>query len=347
MALQFIESFDGYGNNEFPLRWTGAFGATIYANGRNGKAAAVGSGGSLSKTVNYNANWVVGFAVYMSVNFPSASELYGAQTPGSPNPLVKIAVETDGSVSVYSSGGLIANTGNALNTHVNTWYYFELKYELTGLSNVSVQIQLRVNKQTVLTGSGTTGWNASINGLTGMAVINQHIFGGPSVPGAHIFDDIYIFNQDGGVNNDFAGDIKILVIKPDQDLLTPFSKIGGSGTSYSCINEVPPDYDTSYLYDNTNNDFENFNWQQLPSFYGNVICVQYTIFARKDDEGSRAFQHTMASGPGSLSSAHYVGDSYLYFMWELDTGPGGASWTVALFNSTSFGFYIFTIPIPS
>jgi hypothetical protein len=347
LALEFLESFDGYGNSEFPLRWVGSGNVSIVP-GRNGNGCNVGSGGGLQQTVAYNANWVVGFAANFSYSSIAVGEIYAALTPTATG-LIKIVIESDGTVSLYTQGSSspIGNTGDALKLNTHTWYYFEIKFSISGSTMVETTATLRVNKQTVLGPvSGNTGWD-STQSLTKQCALNQHLFSGSSIPGGTIFDDIYIFNQDGGVNDDFAGDVKILVIKPDQDILTPFQKVGGSGPSYTCINEIPPDYDTSYLYDNTNGDFENFNWQPLPAFFGSVICVQYTIFARKDDEGSRAFQHTMGPGPTSKSSAHYIGDSYLYYMWELDTGPGGAMWTVALFNATSFGFIIFPIPIPS
>lgn len=358
MSLVFLDSFDGYSTNEVPLRWNQSNGATIIAGGRNGKGCNVPSGGGPVKVVPYNNAWVVGFAFKNNSARLDAGAIYTAYTPRAQN-ICQIFVETDGSISLYTQASNLpfANTSaNNFYLYTNTWYYIEIMWMITptfdinGNPAVLLNVQgLRVNKQTVLTGSTLVTWNYTTNSLTAQPKINQHSWSFNSGnPGGCTIDDLYIFNQDAGTpNSTFAGDIKILVIKPIQDLATPFLTHGGSGSSFSCINETPADYDASYLYDNTNQDFDNFNWQQLPAFYGSVICVQYSIFARKDDEGSRAFVHTMGSGPGQVSSAHYIGDSYLYYMWELDTGPGGAPWTVALFNATSFGFQVFTIPIPS
>ena len=357
MGLEFLDSFEGYSTNELPLRWTGSS-ATIISNGRNGKGCQIPSGGGLNKSVAYNNAWVVGFAFKINASSVQAGVIYNALTPGASN-LCGIRVEADGSVSVISQASPIpiGNTSSAnyyLST--NTWYYFEIKYNIQPTTDSSsnpallLTVQgLRINKQTILSGlTAVIPFNYSTGSLTGQPKLNQHNWGFfNGNPGSCIVDDLYIFNQDVGPNSDYAGDIRILIIFPDQDLLTPFSKVGGNGTSYSCITEVPPDYNTSYLYDNVNEDFENFNWQPLPAFFGNVICVQYTIFARKDAEGSRAFQHTMGPGPSNLSQFWYVGDSYLYYMWELDTAPGGSTWSVAIFNSTSFGFKIATIPVPS
>jgi hypothetical protein len=355
MSLEFMDSFDGYGSNEIPLDWISPGNARIISQGRNGKGLLIPSGGGVSQSVNYNNTWVVGFAFIINSSDIQAGGIYTAYTPGASN-LCQIVVESDGSISLYTqgSGTPFANTGiNNFFISTNTWYFIDITYtmeptEIGSTPAMSLNVSgLRINKQTVLSGTTVVNWNYT-NSLTAQCQLNQHAWGFfNGNPGSMTIDDLYIFNQNGSTNNAAVGDIKILYILPDQDVLTPFTAVGGTGPQYTCVNEIPPDYDNSYIYSNVNNTFENFNWQQLPAFYGNVICVQYRIFARKDDEGSRAFQHTMGSGPGTLSAPHYVGDSYLYYRWELDTGPGGATWTVALFNSTSFGIYVYTIPLPS
>src|ERR1700691_1241529 len=100
MSLEFLDSFDGYSTNEVPLRWEQGNGQIISA-GRNGKGCLVPSGGQMAKTVNYNANWVIGFAFKINSADVQAGGIYTAYTPGATN-ICQIYVQADGSLSLYT-----------------------------------------------------------------------------------------------------------------------------------------------------------------------------------------------------------------------------------------------------
>lgn len=345
--LEFLDSFDGYASDEINLRWTKVFNCTIIPGGRNGKGLLI-SGGHCSKTTHYNANWVCGFAYNDGVFDVASGAIYQATTPGANGSVISLVVELDGTLSLHDgTSAVMGNTGDAFSIKNSTWYYIELKYQLIGTNRVTItNAYLRVNGQTLL---GPLGGDANLDMTHTLfpmasAQINEHALGMGGT-GAVTFDDFYLFNQDGTVNNDFAGDVKLGLIRPNVDIATPFLQSAPS-SAFTLINEAPPDFDVTYIYSNTPEQFENFFWEHLPPFLGEVICVQYSAFARKDDEGSRAFQLTLGSGPSVKSSPFYIGDSYLYYIFPLDT-DNGAPWTVANFNAESFGIFVFTIPIPS
>lgn len=350
MSLQFLESFDGYSSSELDARWQQVFNCLIDPAGRNGKGLRV-AGGGIGKTLPYATSWVVGFAWRGEAFQIGTGPIYGNQTPGVGGNIISVFVESDASVSLRdNTGAIMGNTGSGpgFSIHNSTWYYFELKFTLNGSGTSKITISeayLRINGQNMFGPvTGTTNYSPSQTLYPALpAQSNQHFF--PSMgTGYNFFDDIYIFDQTGSVNNDFIGDPKILVIFPDQDIVTPWTPSGGP-PSYKMINEYPPDYDSTYIYDNNNNDFDNFYWQHLPSFYGTVICVQYTVFARKDDEGSRAIRLTLGGGPNQYSNPFYLGDTYVYYEYPLDT-DNGTNWTVTNFNAESFGVSVFTVPPP-
>lgn len=355
MSLVYCNSFDGYSSAEVPLDMIS--GGNIVSGGRNGK----GLNGGGTVVLPYNASWVVGFAANFGAQAPLA--IFSAATPNVSS-FVTLFIEADLSVSVYmNNGGILLGNVVVPTIHLGTWIYFEIMFTVTSLSHGGggntlgvANVNVRVNKQTVLGDpaglaglSGDTGTLQSST-LTNLPQCNVFILTKGAALASIIFDDYYIFNQDGTTNNVYAGDVKIGVTSPDADVNTAFSLFpGGSPNSFGLINEIPPNYDTNYLFDNTNGDFDNFLYQPIAPFTGEILGVFYRCFARKDTEGSRAIQLTMGgtSTPGFLGAFEYLGDSYQYYRLAFDTGPAGATWTVALFNATSFGIFVATIPVPS
>lgn len=125
---------------------------------------------------------------------------------------------------------------------------------------------------------------------------NYHTFSAmPSGVGSCYLDDVYICDKSGGVNDTFLGDIKIGCIFPRQDVTTGWTPSTGT-THFSLVNEHVPDDDSTYVFTNSASAIDSYYFDNVSSFSGQIQGAQISFFARKNDEGSRAFRDVANGG---------------------------------------------------
>lgn len=360
MAFRFCDSFDHYTTQaEILAKWTNQFSASISTSlgRRNGGCLVLqGSGlvavATVSKTFDFQTNWIVGFAMLV---VPASSGMFNGGTPyqllNNGTIIMSLRIESDSSLSLVAANGTVY--GNTLSftppytMPLNNYIYVEISNALSNNSgDVEVTTTLKINGTIVLNGlSANTG--VAVNTLiSGAANANRHAWAGAiSSPGVYI-DDLYIFDNQGSTNNSFAGDISLGALVPASDLTVGMNIFPTTPTThYSKLNEIPPDGDTTYVYSNTVGNSDDYDWQQVSSFVGSIPFVQILYYVRKDDEGSRTFQHTIGGNTYSPGTGGVYGtpefalcDSYLYYPIPLDTNPAvGTNWTLANLNAQDFG----------
>lgn len=349
--MQFMDSFDHYNTqDEMVAKWTNTNGTTIGA-GRNGQGAVLGI---LMKALSLQTEWIVGFAVNIkaATQFGATTIMYQIINVGTS--VASLAIDTDGSISLWAGGGftnLIATSLNATPPfflHPNQWYFFEIKWTVSPGMNTSVSATLKVNNVIVASGTASSGINGDDFLVPGSGP-NCHQWSNIDIFGNVVIDDVNIKDANGEFNNDFTGDTKIGCLYPCADVLTQWTGLVG-GNQFSQINSQFPVGDASYIYATSNpasptTPVDNFNWQPVNPFVGSIIAVQYLVYARKDDEGTREIQQFFGSAgnskPGALSPVWSLGDTYLYYYYDMDINPStGDPWTVADFNASQFGFQL-------
>jgi hypothetical protein len=95
---------------------------------------------------------------------------------------------------------------------------------------------------------------------------------------------------------------------------------------------------------------ELYDWEDIAAFTGTIKAVQYSVYARKDDEGARVLQLLEGTtGTNTLTNAItgladiYLNDNYDYHHVGVDTSPTtGSGWTVTDFNADRFGYKVGT-----
>lgn len=345
MAMQFMDSTDHYSTfTDIDQKWTFNGGASITnspPSGRGTQALNLGNQG-VAKTLTYQSGWVTGFAVNVSGAI-SAGPFYKLSAAND-TPISQCWIESDGSISLYSGNKstLIFNTGTgtpAFFMQSFAWYYVEVKSAITGTTPMAVTMNLRVNGIPLGSGSASVGTNASAT-LIGIAQANYHQYEGPVLSGTAFMRDIYIADLSGsGSVNDFTGDLKIAVVYTTANSTFAGWTAVGSGTGWNTVNPQFPENNGTgtYIVDQGGSgNVANFLWQPVSTFTGGIVAVHFGVYARKDDEGSREFQHTVhGSTQGTMISP---GDSYLYYFIALDQDPAtGVPWTQSGFDSSSFG----------
>ena len=359
MSCEFIDSFDHYNtSDELVAKWTTANGCTL-GPGRNGQGLVIGT--SALKSLKLQQQWYVGFAmnVEAATGFGPIEVVYATYNVGTVMGTLSIA--PDGSLALWAGNGFNPSGPNAnlicttLTTsplpfyiHPNQWYYVEIAWTIGSGNNANVSGTIRVNGVQLCTGSAPSQVNT--NGfIVPNSGTNVHQWFNIDIFGNVVIDDLYIFDNAGEFNNTFAGDVKLGVLYPLSDITTQWTGLI-PGNQYSQINSQFPVGDSSYVYATapamgSPSIYDNFNWQQANPAIGQIFVVQYLVYARKDDEGTREIQQFCGT-PGSihagaLSPVWSLGDTYLYYYYDMDVDPATqTSWTVAGFNASQFGFQL-------
>lgn len=350
MAVQFLDSCgDHYSQvSDMISKWTWAQFATIVP-GRNGNGILLQPGaGIISKSLKHRNIWITGFAIFFDTgsNFGAAGNVYVASNTGAA--IFSIQIQPDGSVTISTNGpagtviGSTATLDPPFYCQPMHWYFFEVKFEIFGGDNVSVVASLNIDGASLLVNkTGDTGYDVS-QFVVPQGTANFHQFFGANVTGGIIIDDVNIKDTDGAFAVDFLGDLAIFCLYPRADITTQWTGLI-PGNQFSQINSHTPLGDSTYVYasqppDSPLSAFDNFFWEPIPTFFGDLFCVQMSVYARKDAEGTRAIQ-SVAGGSGQVSDVFYLDDDYSYYIFPMSDNSG-TKWTITDFNAKSFGFLI-------
>lgn len=342
MALRFIDSFAHYGTTPTAIgllarKWTQVFGSINF----NSDPTQTGTGfglnlvsgflntGRLFKTLTHKATWYAGVRIYPQQFDGTYHGLHNNQS------LASWQINADGTMSLFAGANAIGTSSSSL--HLGRKYYVEIGYTLSGTTNISVNATLRVNGIVWVTGTALSGINQS-SLLLGTATVNVHQFQGPNSNAFMTVSDLYIFDGDGSLNNTFAGDVNIIAIFPNGDVVTQWTPSTGT-VHYVLINNPTPDDDATYVSETVATHQDIYDWQDIPTFQGTIRGVQLSFMSRKTAEGTKTFKQVVGdTGTEQSSDTFSVSDDYIYFHFPYDVDPAtGLAWTRAGFNAKRFG----------
>jgi len=159
-------------------------------------------------------------------------------------------------------------------------------------------------------------------------------------------DSIELFMGDGGGGNTMLSDIYV----DDADVqgqcdvaYRPVDASGssadftptGAGTNEACVDEIPPDDDTTYNRSTVSTDLDQLGQAGMDGAVGTVLAVQAHIRARKEDATAATIKvGLLHSGTHGQGSAVALSTSYQQFTEIFEDVPGGAGWTSTQFDAT-------------
>ncbi len=293
--------------------------SSIISNGRTGQAIRCGNSG-FAKTLDHASRWVIGFAYRLNQAPTGNSVIYALSNNN--NLMCAIYQDADGTLSLRSGAGgatVLGVTSRAINE--NRWYFIELDMTVGGGTPVTMDAELRINGQVQCSGSGSTGFNDTDN-LSGAADANYHAFNGiPGTATSCDFDDIYLKNEAG-----YEGDIRNIPAYPSGDGGTT-DWTPQSGTDHFAMVDSHPVDLTKWLETATVGDIDLWTFT-LPTFSGSIVAVNFSVLARKDDEGTKSFKIVCGpTGTDAESDEFFVSDvtpEYYEFSLKLDPTTGVA-----------------------
>lgn len=240
-------------------------------------------------------------------------------------------------LQVYRGATLIGETGAFVPV---SWHYLEFQFTVDPTGGTASSIEIRVNTQVELNISSI---DLADTGLAGADVFEINCQG-PTLN----FDDLYILDSTGSINNDFLGDSVIEGRRPTADS-TPLDwnlENGGFGSvdehwealdATTCSGTV----NTQYIWSDVVNDQDLLSFNALSFITGQIHCVQVMSDARLDAVGSREFKHLIRSNatiysPGPNHTVASTNTQNFFDVFEVDPDTG-VKWTIAGVNAAEFG----------
>ena len=309
--------------------------AYLGGTGRFGGTALVSDNGQYGCQIGIPASQtvVVGVALLFGGSTPTQTNVLGLHY-GSVNPQIVIRYLSTGEIVVYRGPGIAYGTELGRSASgafpLGAWHYLEIKAKIDGSTGT---VEVRVNGATKLSLTGQNTYYTTSPVVTAIALncLNQG-FNNQSV----WYSDFYACDTSGLTNNDFLGDCRVESLASSgagaETQWTPLS-----GSNYA--NAQTADGDTSYNKSNTVGQVDTYAMDDLSSVTGVIYGVQYLLYARKDNAGSRTVAPVARIGGTDYAGAdENLGTSYAYAPEIKEKSPAtSAAWTISEVNAMEYG----------
>lgn len=342
MAILWIDGFDHYTATNNTV-FDGVSGAA-YVSGTDPKlvTSTLTSGMAINANNRFSAgvSWIlpsamnsgtIGFGAHVSINTANSDDRGAGLYAGSTKEIWWYVDGATNSLFLACTGQTTKDCSTALVD--NTLYHIELKAVLAAGTGGSVE--LRVNGQTV---GSFTGINTGSLGIDRVVLgINQAGASGWDI----LFDDLFIWDGTGTVNNDFIGERNVETLFPNADTATAAWTLSTGTSGFDLINDVPPADATNYLSSSTIGDESQFELESLTNTGITVTAVQVIGRADKADSGAASLQVGIieSGGTADYSAGDPVTqDQFLYFHHVSEVNPATlAEWTASDITSAKVG----------
>ena len=340
MALLFMDGFDHY--TSVLLKWNDTFnnggcGTSIGAYGRYATGGVhhfqnipAGAGGGIKKNVTVGSTTaIIGFAFRkngsnIGGNCMILSILDSATTQ------MALYLNTDGTLSVARNTTVLETTTATIVPDV--YHYIEFKTEIHPSAGTW---ELRMDNTNISDGSATDTQQTANTSWSGIYIGN--ISGSPGAGHTWDYDDLYICDSTGAVNNNFLGPVRIKTIYPDSaGASTDFTPL--SGSNFQMVDETAQDGDTTYNSETTPGDHDTYNFGAL-GVTGVVKGVQTNLVVRSDGTGTETIRPKIRiSGADYNGTTVGVSTGYLDKWQMFNVSPAtSTTWTISEIDGTEFG----------
>jgi len=270
---------------------------------------------------------IVGFAIKYPGTLSDGYifKLYSGATLG-----ISLRLTPAGQIQVFRSAALLGTSPVVIAP--GPWYYIEFKVKC---NNSIGTYELRVGGVNVLSDSGIdtqAGEDAYHD-----AVRLDYASG---AAGGMFFDDWYVCDGSGSVNNDFLGNCRVDAIFPDGDDVAGWDIASGAGDHYLDVDEVVADDNTSYVEYATTGHKDLYDYAAMPADRGAIRGLEIKTLCRETDAEDFSLITPIKSGATetddsaqSIGTTDYVAKKRVS---ELDPNTSTA-WTKTTVDAAKFG----------
>lgn len=342
MTLRFIEGFENSDSaTHYQRKWAqfSLVGSTNQTGRLQGNSASPASGGISewrTRSLGLQDSWVVGMGfshpgstvsdfttVFPLIVKRGTSEQIRFQWRKGTGNTFKF--------DVFRGASLLGSTPDFVPL---SWHYFEFKFTIA--TGTGGSIQVRHNAQNVLTLSGI---DTADSGLAGADVFEIKQEANLFV----LYDDFYILDDQGTINNDYLGDCVIEGRVPSGDGTVTQWDITNAFPHYQTLDDDVAS-DTDYIFSDTIGEQDLLTFNALSFITGQIHGVMLSSSARLDTTGTREYKHIIRSGGTTYTSppggtTHSVAStSYQVFYDVFEVDPDTSTkWTNLGVDSAEFG----------
>jgi hypothetical protein len=322
MALLFIDGFDvgdvalKYSPGNIPTSTTTRFGY--------GRAVSGGNGQACRKLIPATVNPIVGVA-FMPLTSLSANPFLALYGDAGATTHLTLGLNVSGQI-VLKCGATVLATGSTL-LILNAWRYVEIS---ATINDTTGSVVVRVDNVVDISFTGDTkngGTNTTIDAVTVLAPTGS----------SGAFDDLYICDTNGSVNNTFLGDVRVQTLLPTgAGASTQFTPSVGS--NWDNVNDTPY-VSTTYNSSATVGNGDTYAMGDLLSGTGTIFGVQDNILALKSDAGAASIKAAIKSGATVYyDTAVALGTTLGASVAVRETDPAtSAAWTSTNLDAVEFG----------
>jgi hypothetical protein len=337
---------DGFDVGDFALKWvnfdpsqTTISTVTPFAHGRSIKVESEDYAQLLKRGIAASAMAIAG------VNFRyTADSIFTADgskvgvislySDGGSTKHLWLAVDYNGTVRLHRGSTVIAS-GPAGQIVAGVYYFFEIKATIADSGGTAV---VRVNEAEIINFTGDTRNGGS---STNIDMVGLHDVAFNTACPDSYYDDFYVCDASGSVNNDFLGIGRVQTLLPDgagaDNDLTPV----GSGSNYENVNDVPWS-STDYNYSTTAGDRDLYTLDDLASATAEVAGIQTVLIAQSSDAAA-GVKAALRSGGTVYYDADVVLNgtpSDVSIVVREDDPATSAPWTVSGVNALEAGMEV-------
>ncbi len=340
---------DGFDDGLFSAKWSATNGVWTSTAARNGSGRRKTSGGGISYFRRFfsnseeHATIIVGAAINLS-SLPAAANpargvLCDWRSDSDTTQHVSFGFNNVGRVQffrgAFGTGTLIGESDTGV-IQATKWNYIEM---LVTLSDASGIVECHVNGTEVINETSLDTKNGGTKTVfdTWGASADQSDIHDP------LWDDLYVFNGAGSLNNDFVGDSVVEPLNPDGNgnYSDHVGSDGNSTDNYLLVDDAPnPDDDTTYVEAGTALDKDSYTFENMTAeSAATVHGVQISHHVRHTGAGGtfRALHRRSSTddfGDTVTPASSFTTERYV---WEEDPQAGPGAWTVTNVDGSEFG----------
>lgn len=326
MTLLFMDSFDHYDTAQVGTKYTSGGGVIDTTTKRTGRGSLQLTGGSgVLKNLDANtATVIIGFAYRTTIFNGFIARLGDANTYQ-----VYLELNLNGTINIVRGNGSVIAT-SVLSLQTNQWYYIELKVVFSDTGSAV----LRVNEVEWINANPADTTQTTNNYANFFQLI------GVGAGGSCYFDDLYVCNSSGSVNNDFLGDVQVEAIMPNADGSQNDWTPSAAADHYTLVDEIPP-ATADYISSSNAGDIDLYAFPDLSIITGAILGIQVCAYEEKDDAEARVTRAKWkrAGAVQNLGAANIsVTTSYKYDLFIQETNPDdAAAFEIADINAGEMG----------
>lgn len=218
------------------------------------------------------------------------------------------------------------------------WHFLEIKATCKN-SIAADEFIVKIDNEVVLNlAAGTNTQASATSGIDEIRLVGGYI------SGVINYDNLYVCNLSGSVNNNFLGPVNVETLYPNGNgNSNDFDGSDGNQVdNYLLVDEAQQNADTDYTESNTVSDLDLYTFDDMSATPEGIKGLSTRSYMKKTDAGSRT---------GKLqcrrSAVNYEGDeffpseSYKGVDYLLEQDPSTASaWTEAGVNAAEFGIKV-------